>query len=584
MKTIQDLIDMQNQVNSLNDGSPEMLKLADSVEKAKAKRLALANHASANEKPLQEDEIPMLGGNAELEAFEKNVTAGPEFRPETYLNKQNLNPSEGSYPEVTPPTNRQLLPADSSTRPSAYQKSPDELDAQKAWQENYYPQEAANVEEPKSSGYSQDFMDQAHKIFPNLKGMLPGYKGQIPYAPGMEPAEADMPSEVDSEASNPVADEVQAQQASPQQKITEMAATPQSKEPADTSLSDAQRLRNELEGRSSIGKAFSRLSQIAAGHKGADIDTSFYDTLSKQAGQPVSDIAANQEYTKTQMELATQKEKADPNSDISKLARNSLREISPNMKIPENFSAAQVEKIFPYIFQAMSAKSAREDRTIAKTQADASKAESKSSNDFFKTQTGVDKLWKNVQSGKSYVGYNSALNANTLLTEAIANKDTNSKVLAASAFMNYAKLAQGDDSVVRSEDMKVLAGGLNYKNPSEMLAKLSARAGGGNFTPNELIAMKKVVEIATKVKAGILHKELEPAVKRSSKAGYDINESVPQSFLEEINSYQSPEVSKTKVQSKGSVSKATVQEYASKHNISVDAATKLLTESGYVIK
>ncbi len=100
--------------------------------------------------------------------------------------------------------------------------------------------------------------------------------------------------------------------------------------------------------------------------------------------------------------------------------------------------------------------------------------------------------------------------------------------------MNYAKTAQGDDSVVRSEDMKVLAGNLGYKSPTELLSKFSAKAEGSMFSPGELQVMGKVLNTIMKVKKQQLHEMIKPMQKRAERADYDLGESLSQDYIEEI--------------------------------------------------
>jgi hypothetical protein len=114
--------------------------------------------------------------------------------------------------------------------------------------------------------------------------------------------------------------------------------------------------------------------------------------------------------------------------------------------------------------------------------------------------------------------------------------DNNAKIKNSVAFMQYAKLAQGDDSVVRSSDMQALAGGLNYSSPYALLNKFAAKTKGSSFTKDELIEMKKVIETVRKVKKEQLQQRLDPIKLDAERGGYDLDQSISPDIMEEIYS------------------------------------------------
>jgi hypothetical protein len=100
--------------------------------------------------------------------------------------------------------------------------------------------------------------------------------------------------------------------------------------------------------------------------------------------------------------------------------------------------------------------------------------------------------------------------------------------------MQYAKIAQGDDSVVRSSDMQVLAGGLNYSSPYSLLNKFASHAEGSPFTKDELLEMKKVVDAIRKVKKEQLQQRINPIILDAQRGGYDLDQSISPDIIEEV--------------------------------------------------
>jgi vacuolar-type H+-ATPase subunit I/STV1 len=141
-----------------------------------------------------------------------------------------------------------------------------------------------------------------------------------------------------------------------------------------------------------------------------------------------------------------------------------------------------------------------------------------------------------LQKGKAYVGYEQAKQAKTLLEEAANSTDPQKKVQNAAGFMNYAKVAQGDDSVVRSEDMKVLAGGFGFTSVKDMLQKIGGRAQGTPFSPGEIKMMSQVIDTIIRVKKDTLRQQVSPLKKRAEANNYDLSESIDSQLLQEIES------------------------------------------------
>lgn len=270
-------------------------------------------------------------------------------------------------------------------------------------------------------------------------------------------------------------------------------------------------------------------------------DYSMYDELSIAATAPIQKINALQE-------LNNAKAKNDPNSQLSKLIRKSLGELGVNMQGMEKISYAQIEKLYPSVANAMMTKlaaEARKEEAVLTRQiradANANKEEARREASYEKTRTIVNNKIGKLQESKNapFKGYQDAKATLNSLDNAITawdNEDENAKIPISESFMKYAKLAQGDDSVVRSSDMQALAGGLNLTSPKELWNKFIAKGKGASFTKGELIEMKNIISAYKKFKKEDLQQRLNPIKLDAERGGYDLDQSISPDIMDEIYS------------------------------------------------
>lgn len=354
------------------------------------------------------------------------------------------------------------------------------------------------------------------------------------------------------------------------------------------------RKQEQEEDRLALWKAGSKMAAAVAGAgSGRQIqaDLSSYEDMQKRVERPLKNLLLKQELEQNQSKI-------DPNSEISKLARKSLAELGMNMADFDGVSFAQIEKLYPTLAQSLYTrisaqarvaqskieseakkaqivqqmqkdKEARElkereleqrkqenqlDRELRKQEnqlnrelkreVEATNKDNRKFQNDMKVAQGVDRVVSQMQKSESFKGYNSAKEADILLTEAINSKDVHAKIEKASAFMRYAKTAQGDSSVVRNEDMKVLAGNMGFTNVKEMLNKLAAKAEGGQFTNAELASMRTVAQRIAAVKRKELARDyITPLKKKATVYNYDLTESVSPDLIREIEEDQTVELS-----------------------------------------
>jgi hypothetical protein len=272
-----------------------------------------------------------------------------------------------------------------------------------------------------------------------------------------------------------------------------------------------------------------------------ETDYGMYKDLQEEASGPIQKLKIIQELDNAQA-------KNDSNSQLSKLIRKSLSELGVSMQGMEKISYAQIEKLYPSVANAMMTKlaaEARKEEAVLTRQiradANANKEEARKEASYEKTRTIVNNKIGKLQEAKTspFNGYNQAKQTTQMLDNAIDAwdaSDDNAKIKNSVAFMQYAKLAQGDDSVVRSSDMQALAGGLNYASPYALLNKFAAKAEGSSFTKDELVEMKKVIDTVRKVKKEQLQQRLNPIKLDAERGGYDLDQSISPDIMEEIYS------------------------------------------------
>jgi hypothetical protein len=454
-----------------------------------------------------------------------------------------------------------------------YYKTPEEIEAEQMLHAEQYPDAAPSDSDPTQA--NRDAITRLMRRAPAVQSVMgpPSAPETFEMSPEMKrygynlfgmdrlaPSDEEVPSSVDEEPTEEAqpdrapaaleAPEVEQPEApAPQrqpaaQKIeaapeVEQAPAMPEAEAQPTDIDKMIQQATEEEDRASLWKQSAKLRDAVMGAGSGTIlktDTSMYDEMAQRAQRPTKNMLLKQELENTQA-------KNDPNSQVSKLTRKSLQDLGMNMEGLEGISYAQLEKLYPSLTQALyvklKAESDREQKVAtneAKDEIKQIKADEKEKANYFKTQTGIDRMISQMQKGKSFVGYEQAKQAKTLLEEASISTDPNVKVNNAASFMNYAKVAQGDDSVVRSEDMKVLAGSFGINSVKEMLGKIAGRAKGTPFSRGELDQMRKVVDTIIRVKKDNLRQQISPLKKRAQANNYDLSESIDPSLLEEIES------------------------------------------------
>lgn len=330
-----------------------------------------------------------------------------------------------------------------------------------------------------------------------------------------------------------------------------------------------------------------RAAQQASGAlAGSKADTTFADMNLQDKNKFVNELAANQALITKRKEANDEDVLRDPNSDISKQARDIATKVG--LKIGPNVTAQQLKTaglpIGNLLTQKMAIDARKEQAALTREALAASKAdknEVKALENNIKERDKVTKLAENFTKSEDYKGYQAAKTARATLDNALVE---NNKAAIGSAFMMYAKIAQGDNSVVRESDMKNLAGSYNYTSPAEMISKLSAKARGAGFSPLELEQMKQVASLIEKVKAKQLQQQLSPIRTRINKFGLDANEIIDPSVLREMEMHETTEapglttISKPAISQPGAPVTIRNKQTGSTKTLSTESAAKYLAD------
>lgn len=259
-------------------------------------------------------------------------------------------------------------------------------------------------------------------------------------------------------------------------------------------------------------------------------DYSGVEALEKNAGQNSSRVKEKMSTEKANKQLLDEQKMRDPKSDISKQLRGLLNKAG--FPANDNVSAAQLKDMGVNVYNLLGQQEAQKSRLEMMKMMQEDRKASKEETNKLKIQSSVDRQVSQLLKSKDYEAYNQAKDAQMALNGAL---ETGDKTAAGSAFMQFAKIAQGDNSVVRDGDMRVLAGGWNYTSPEQMLTKLSAKARGGDFNATELKQMMQVAQLAQKIKGARVQQLVSPIVNRSSAAGLNLDESLDPSVVEEFS-------------------------------------------------
>lgn len=292
----------------------------------------------------------------------------------------------------------------------------------------------------------------------------------------------------------------------------------------DKALQDASLLRH--------AEMFSSgLARTATNHGSSDIARKLAEKPVENTKELISAHKEQQSYNKAKAELDDDAKLRDPNSEVSKLTSEIAAKaglIQPGM-VMSAMALKNSGVNLGNLLNTIEAGKARKE--TARLQHEYLMGLNGEKNKNKEKESSIRQV-TNALKSKDYEAYNAAKDAEFALDHAL---ETGDKTASGAAFMQYAKIAQGDNSVVRDGDMAQLAGRYNYTSPKEMITKLAAKASGGNFNASELKQMREISQLTKGIKAKRIGKLLSPVVKRSEAHGFDLAEVVDPSIVEEFS-------------------------------------------------
>lgn len=292
-------------------------------------------------------------------------------------------------------------------------------------------------------------------------------------------------------------------------------------------------------------------------------------------------------------ELKENQAKSDPNSEISRFIRQSLIDLGMNsLKDFPNVSYNQLKEKYPTLVQALytqisakakvsssivgakaqqakllqdiekfkqaqefKEKELQQKKEIADVQAslkqrgievskelkqeaaEANKQNKEFSRGVTLNNTADNKLQR-MYKDEDYLAYSKSKESFDELDDLIARKKSGQKVKIpeGAAFFKYAKIAQGDSSVVRESDIRNLAGGTDFSTFKIYLDKLESRLRGEQFTATDLEEMKKVVNaVKNRKQEALYNRHVKPIREWASKYNYDLSSNVGADLLDDID-------------------------------------------------
>jgi NACalpha-BTF3-like transcription factor len=252
------------------------------------------------------------------------------------------------------------------------------------------------------------------------------------------------------------------------------------------------------------------------------LDTSGIDALQAQNSRGVENLKQKMKTEAESGDLNDERLLRDPNSDMSKNLRSMLSELG--YPVGDNVSGKQLKDMGINVYNLIASKEAREAARLNR------EAVMDNSN-IEKTKSSIEKRFQNLTTSKDYKAYQATKDAIQGFEYALATDD---KEAVGTAFMKFAKSAQGDDSVVRSEDMKTLAGGTPFADPKKMLDHYTALAKGKNFTKVELQNMKKIMEASLKAKAHDVQRLANPMLQKIRSNNLPMDEYIDPTLVAEL--------------------------------------------------
>jgi hypothetical protein len=203
-------------------------------------------------------------------------------------------------------------------------------------------------------------------------------------------------------------------------------------------------------------------------------------------------------------------------------------------------SYAQLEKLYPALTQALYTKIASEAKYASARVEDLARKDTKARESKDKKFNELNRRVEKVFANKDIVKtYQDTSKTQKLIDNALRNWESlgdDYKASAQAAFVSYAKQAQGDESVLRESDIKVLAGGTDYGNLGKLISKYSAKVAGSDFSPQELREFAAVIRTIRDIKKKEFQGRLNPILKTAQDSEIDVSALIDPELIKDVYS------------------------------------------------
>jgi len=340
-----------------------------------------------------------------------------------------------------------------------------------------------------------------------------------------------------------------------------------------------------MQGANKIGSSVAGLGAGAMiGNDHAEEDKQNFEN----ANNPITDLTAKRKAATDMLALQDQKDKNDPNSDVSKAMRDAMKQ--SGMNVADTATYGSMEKMFPVLMhhQDMQAKIAEmlQAKQLGMAQimsnkqvASSAKASEQQSKAFDKTHAMLEQMRGNPAVQQAERDLYATDKINTLVAPYRGNLDNISQQMVNLLKTELTKVASGQGSTEAA--FGHLDEGTLKSKFAEVYQKFANEPTGANagaFLKQYLNYSNGLAKDAQKTISDRYGRILEPAKAHLNPDDY---KTLDATYTNRFNTGEATPQAQT---SKGTVSQSTVQDYAVKHNMDVGAATDLLTKSGYVIK
>lgn len=278
----------------------------------------------------------------------------------------------------------------------------------------------------------------------------------------------------------------------------------------------------------SLGQAGERIGSALAMVKPGD--QSFYEQQMKLAGEITDEF-------KEEEAVRREGEKNDPKSETSVSMRNLLKE--QGITVPENISAAFIEKQYPQFANIINRREAAQARKEEMKLRFADIATRRDETKEEKKDKFIQALRKETTTGalgKMFSNYNTAKRMGTALEEFAKNPTAYSDY---ATLMGGLKALQGDESVVREAEVRL---GMSATSLANKVKNWTDRlVTGKSLQPSQRDEMVKAVKVLSETARKQYSDSISPIMKQAESVGIDKKMLVGEGFLDEPASALKPQ-------------------------------------------